>query len=378
MKFIHLLFVVLLLLISCGILDTDEPSNVITFSHTIDRSIISTAISVFQTPDSGFILLGTIDSADVSQSFALTKIDKNGNVVTTQEIRSSESYWLMSATEAIEGNFVFLGRSIDYEDPITTVLITDIMGNILSENNYQIGSSENISQTSNGAFIIVGTTYSVSSSNYSDITYSKIGADGNLDWSKTKVSEGSDRAVVSTDAIGGGTILLVRLSDSLGTSLLKIDDDGNELWWRSIDVRSPLWLEITSDDAYVIAGSNFEPTLIKTDQNAQQAWSNSYKGFSNYGGKIFQQTFDGGYIIGAETSGLVSIGFPPPVNIKLIKVDSNGKEQWNRTFGGDSDDWVRSVIQTSDGGYLILGQTTSFGEYDSQVWLIKTGPDGRL
>jgi len=364
-KFIHLLFVLLLLPVSCGIFDTDEPSNVITFSNKLDRSIISTAISVFQTPDSGFILLGTIDSSRMTLSFARTKIDKNGNVVTTHEIHSSASYRLKSATKTIEGNFVFLGKSNDYENPITTVLIADIMGNILSENNYQIGRSENISQSSNRAFIIVGTTHS-------DITYSKIGADGNLDWSKTIVSGGSDRAVVSKDAIGGGIILLVDLSDSLGTSLLKIDDDGNELWWRSIDVHRPRWLEITSDDAYVIAGGNSEPTLIKTDQNAQQVWSNSYTGVSNYEGKIFQQTFDGGYVIGAETSSLVSAGFPRPVDIKLIRVDSNGKEQWNRTFSSESDEAVRSVIQTSDGGYLILGET------GSGVWLIKTGPDGRL
>ena len=210
MKFIHLLFVILLLPVSCGIFDSDEPSEVITFSNTLERSIISTAISVFQTPDSGFILLGTIDSSYISQSFALTKIDKNGDVVSSYEIGSASNYWLLSGIKTFEGNFIFLARLKNYNDSTETiVLVVDSNGIILSDIRYQIGLYTNISQTQDGGFIIVGATYPITSPNYSDIIYTKIDASGNIEWSKTIVSAGHDRAVVAREAIDGGFILLV-------------------------------------------------------------------------------------------------------------------------------------------------------------------------
>ena len=86
-------------------------------------------------------------------------------------------------------------------------------------------------------------------------------------------------------------------------------------------------------------------------------------------GKSVKQTTDGGYIITGYTE---SFGR----NVWLIKTDSQGQEEWNKTFGGNRTDWGHSIQQTSDGGYIITGSTYSFGKGDRDVWLIKTDSEG--
>jgi hypothetical protein len=59
-------------------------------------------------------------------------------------------------------------------------------------------------------------------------------------------------------------------------------------------------------------------------------------------------------------------------DVFLIKTDANGNVQWAKTYGGTSDDLVRFVRQTSDGGYIMVGETYSFGAGYSDIFLIKT------
>ncbi|RJP76047.1 MAG: T9SS C-terminal target domain-containing protein [Candidatus Zixiibacteriota bacterium] len=103
-------------------------------------------------------------------------------------------------------------------------------------------------------------------------------------------------------------------------------------------------------------------------------WTRAIGGNSNDIGYSVQQTMDGGFIITGQTSSY-GAGFD---DIYLVKTDANGDSLWTRYFGGYHDDEGYSVQQTSDEGYVIAGITRSFGAGFEDIYLVKTNAAGNL
>ena len=99
---------------------------------------------------------------------------------------------------------------------------------------------------------------------------------------------------------------------------------------------------------------------------------NTYGGIYHDVGHSIQQTSDGGYIIIGETD---SFGTGMS-DTYFIKTDEFGKEIWNRTFGGTQCEYGFSVQQTIDNGYILVGKTASYGSGKDDVYLIKTDSYG--
>ena len=112
--------------------------------------------------------------------------------------------------------------------------------------------------------------------------------------------------------------------------------------------------------------------LVKTDANGNKEWEKTYGGKYIDRGYDVQQTSDGGYIVTGETYSFGMGG----VNAYLIRTDANGDTLWTKYFGGNGIEEGNSVQQMPLGDFVITGKTNSFGAGDYDIYLIRTDPHG--
>jgi hypothetical protein len=105
-----------------------------------------------------------------------------------------------------------------------------------------------------------------------------------------------------------------------------------------------------------------------------EQWNMTFGGPQDDGAKRVIQTTDGGYALAGYTNSLGEGGY----DMWLVKTDVNGAAQWNMTYGGPQDDMANSVVQTSDGGYVLAGYTNSFDVQRQSTWLVKTDAYGNM
>lgn len=103
------------------------------------------------------------------------------------------------------------------------------------------------------------------------------------------------------------------------------------------------------------------------DGNPQ--WNKTYGGTDSDVAYALVQTSDGGYALAGLT---YSFGVGQG-DFWLVKTDASGNAQWNKTYGGASNDFADALVQTIDGGYALAGVTESFGAGGDDLWLVKTG-----
>ena len=88
-----------------------------------------------------------------------------------------------------------------------------------------------------------------------------------------------------------------------------------------------------------------------------ETWEKTYGGGGTDQGRSVQQTTDGGYIIAGWTNSIGAGNY----DVYIIKTDNIGNQVWAKAFGGIGSDMAHKIKQTSDGGYIIVGETESFG-----------------
>jgi uncharacterized delta-60 repeat protein len=163
--------------------------------------------------------------------------------------------------------------------------------------------------------------------------------------------------------------------------LVKTNGQGDTMWTR--DCGGSGWDEAssvqqTTDGGYIVAGSTFYITpndydlyLVKTNAQGDTLWTRTYGGGGYDFARSVQQTTDGGYIVvGSERFA----GFND--DVYLVKTNSQGDTLWTRTYGGSNWDEGYSVQQTADGGYIIAGTTASYGAGSDDFYLVKTDNSG--
>ncbi len=154
-----------------------------------------------------------------------------------------------------------------------------------------------------------------------------------------------------------------------------------EVWSKTLggagDDRGLSLCEV-GDNGYILVGytcskgaGKRDLWMVKTDADGKQDWEKTFGGpGDDLGWSVLE--IDDGYVIAGTTE------MPGSGNkdVWLIKTDLDGDEGWSKTFGGPDDDWGVSLIEASGGGYVVVGVTESYGSGGMDGWVIKTDIDG--
>jgi len=234
-------------------------------------------------------------------------------------------------------------------------------------------------QTNDGGYAIIGETKSYGAGIH-DVWLIKTDMDGNEEWNKTFGGTDWDIGYSIIQTAEGGYAITGKTSsfgvDKPDVWLIKTDMDGNEEWNKTFggaDGDAGCSLQQTNDGGFVIAGSTLSYAdgcawIIKTDHDGNELWNTTIVTSDDSFAYSIEQTKDNGYIL----TGWVYKGW----DVLLAKLDAEGNEEWRKTFGGSGCEIGYSVHQTKDEGYIVTGYTSSYGAKDDNIWLIKTDSDG--
>jgi NAD-dependent dihydropyrimidine dehydrogenase PreA subunit len=198
------------------------------------------------------------------------------------------------------------------------------------------------------------------------------------------------------------------VSEDLGLTdfwVVKLDIEGAIEWEKSFggtfhEVAHDV--EETTDGGYIVAGYTCSEDgqitnhlglddfwVIKLDSLGTMQWQRTYGGSDNDFAYAIQQTSDGGYIVGGgsrSTNGDVT-GNHGDYDFWVVKLNSDGDIEWEQSLGGSRDEFLYSLQQTSDEGYILAGKTKSYdgdvtgfhgGNFEHDYWVVKLSPTGEI
>lgn len=231
-----------------------------------------------------------------------------------------------------------------------------------------------VQPTADYGFILAGSSLSTKSGNKEqegngDLDYLlwKLDEAGGTDWQKSFGGSGSDMLKVVLNTADGGFILGGDSNSALGFDKKEANRGGNDYW------------------------------VIKLDAKGNPMWQRVFGGKGNEELTALIATKDGGYLIGGSSSSSAEYNDTQlgckkehsrgSLDYWIVKVDSDGNEVWQHTYGGKYADVLQSMIATTDGGYLVGGYSNSPTSFDKQVenlgrgndfWILKLNEKGSI
>ncbi len=341
--------------------------------------------SIFQTTDGGYIVAGSSDSndGDVSGNHGqrdgwVLKLDINGTIEWQKSYGGSGWEGFASVEQTSDGGYILAGSSSDSNDG-------DVSGN-------------------HGG---------------GDVWIIKIDFIGNLQWQKSLGGSGNEWSSTIHQTLDGGYIVAGQSDSNDGDVsgnngfkdywIVKLDVNGVLQWQKSLGGSSSAAnqshnelatsIEQTTDGGYIVAGQSdsndgdvtghhgsYDAWIVKLDSNGVIQWQKSLGGTSMDGAGSIKQTAEGGYIIagGSKSNNGDVSGNHGGDDGWIVKLDINGTIQWQKSLGGSGDEGLSSIQQTIDGGYIAVGTSDS---NDGDVsgnhgyydsWLVKLDLNGNL
>ena len=255
---------------------------------------------------------------------------------------------------------------------------TDMFGNMEWNQTFS-GTCHSLVNTSDGGYALACEIFS--SGTKTDALLIKIGASGNIEWNKTYGGTWYERAysVVATSdggyAIAGDKTIYVIGSPDQEFWLIKTDEFGEEEWNRTYGepekVESARSLVECSGGGYALVGSTL---FVKTDALGDMLWNKTIGGTCS----SVVETSEGEYVIAGDTA----VSSAGSQDFMLLKIDASGNLLWSRTYGGAGDDRAKSLVKTSEGGFALAGVKDSVTQewegypISGNFWLVKTDASG--
>ena len=352
--------------------------------------------SAMQTDDNGYIITGYTESFgdSTSSNVYLIKTNENGDTLWTKTFGNTKSDGGSEVFITNDSGYIIIGNTsitgITHDTCSIYIIKTDINGNALWTKtvNSLYNACVAAHQTNDNGFIITGYIRDNYWADSTDVYLVKINENGDTTWTKTYFKKNTnDYGVSVLQTNDNGFMILGETINSYEETedivLINTDINGDTLWTRTYggtDTDYGRSIVETNDNGYIICGSTYsfgsggyDVYIIKIDSTGNQQWYKTYGGIYNDAGESIYKTNDDGYIITGYSS---NNDFSSGADLYLIKIDEAGDTLWTRTYGGSQSDRGNSVRQTSDNGYIICGYTYSFGNGNSDVYLIKTNANG--
>jgi hypothetical protein len=334
--------------------------------------------AVQQTPDGGYLIVGTTSSFGAGGSdIYLIRTDAHGNATWTKTFGGTEDELGSTVYQLLDGGYLIVG-AIAFKSDIYLVRTDSDWETVWTKTVIGTGNKSSFQQSPDGNFIITMTTDS-------SVDLIKMDAGGNTLWTKTFDVPGVDIVTSLGQTSDDGYIIVGKKTVIFDdVYLIKTDSEGKVLWTNTLGSTGQELnnsVQQVPDGGYLIFG-NYSTSpfkgragtyLIRTDSEGKTLWKNSFTGTWQALGFSVWHTTDGGYIIAGGTT--AEVYFWGDEDVYLVKTDSNGNKQWEKTYGGLMHDWAMSVQQTSDGGYILVGETNSFST-SMDIYLIKTDSEG--
>ena len=287
--------------------------------------------------------------------------------------------------ETSDGGYIIVGNSEPYAVYAPFVIRTDNLGHVIWSRTYEtVYTAKSIIEDSDGNFVFAGWS---SLTGHADICVFKISSTGDSIWTRNYgLPESGDYGECIIEAIDGGFIVVGSRGTYLYSpmaSILHIDPSGDTLWSRDFgghDCDYCLSVVRFGEEGYLMAGwsdSGSSPDdyyIIRTGLRGDTLWTRRYNyshGYTSWGMSIAY--------IEDERCAIVA-GFCDSsafeTKIWLVKIDEWGDTIWTKTYGGSDDDLAFSICTTTDGGCAVAGETNSYGAGGSDMYVLRINSDG--
>lgn len=362
----------------------------ISFSKSFGDTGLNTGVFIDETADGGYVITGETADGGTSSDMYLAKYDKGGSLSWSRHWGGSGLDVGNVVAQTSDGGYIVTGLTASYGAGGNDVLLAkyDSTGALSWDvtwggTNNDVGRS--VIQTSDGGYAVTGFTLSAGAGG-ADMILLKFDSSGGLSWSTTWGGTVADRGHSVYQTPDGGYVITGETSSfgagGVDAILVKYDSAGALQWdrtWGGAGTDNGRRVVPTSDGGYAVGGftDSFgaglnDLFLAKFDSTGALAWSKTWGGPSEDYGYSLAQTSDNGFILVGDTA-----SFGSGINdVNVIRYDSVGTLVWNTVWGGSGGDLARDAVQTADGGYAVVGNGQSYGAGGHDIVLQKYNSSG--